>query len=186
MEDTDKHKLFMTRLQQYLLDFSTSLPFENKKLLNNKRLKNKLASYNFNKSVLVYSKTQIFSVVSIIALMNKYDRHKNKYKIVRAADLLDTWFNDAFTREKLDIMNIPILIFHIPLSGYYTEKQAQAKHGILNELLRYRQIAGKATWIFYEGIEEAFEKEYGTLDSGIVIQKIDLSQYDQKVEVNHE
>ena len=80
MEDTDKHKLFMTRLQQYLLDFSTSLPFENKKLLNNKRLKNKLASYNFNKSVLIYSKTQIFSVVSIIALMNKYDRHKNKYK----------------------------------------------------------------------------------------------------------
>ena len=184
MENDEMKDLFLTRVRQYLLPFSASLQSEDQSLLSNKRLKAKLASYNFKKSVLVFSKNQIFSVTSIIVLMDNYDRQKNKFMILRSGDLLDMWFNDLFTVARNQILNIPILILHMPKSGYTSEKQALAKHGILNEILRYRQISGKATWVFYEGIEDTFIKEYGEIDSGIVIQKIDLSQYDRKAEVN--
>lgn len=133
-------------------------------------IKNK-TQFDFNKNFIMFSDFQIYRHVSILGILNTFDRTL-KYKVLNLAVLLDVWYNESTLYNKDELRTCDLLIIH----GINDIKFGANKSSALINLISIRKSLGKITWIFIHGCspETYSQNQPGLLDEIKNIYNIEL------------
>lgn len=134
-------------------------------------IKNK-TSFDFNKNFIMFSDIQIYRHISILGILNTFDRTL-KYKVLNLALLLDVWYNESTMYNKDELRTCDLLIIY----GINDKKFGANKSAALISLISIRKSLGKLTWIFIRGCspEEYSLNQPGLLDEIKNIYNIELN-----------
>lgn len=128
-------------------------------------------TFPFNKSFVLFSDIQCYRHVSILGILNTFDRSL-KYEILNSAILLDVWYNESSIINKDALRTCDLLIIH----GTNDEVNGFRKAAALIDLINTRKSYGKLTWIFINGCtpEQYTRSQVGVLDEIKNIYNIEL------------
>ena len=129
--------------------------------INDKCLSKNSTKFDFNKSFIMFTDVQAYRHISVIGILNTFDRTL-KYRVLNLALLLDVWYNESTLMNKDDLRTCDLLIIHGTTDYRFGTNKATA----LIDLINTRKSYGKLTWIFIHGCEPAeFSKNQpGVLD----------------------
>ena len=133
-------------------------------------IKNK-SSFPFNKSFIIFSDVQCYRHISILGILNTFDRSL-KYEILNLAVLLDIWYNESNIANKDALRTCDLLIVH----GVDDAVNGFRKAAALIDLINTRKSYGKITWLFIHGCspEQYSRNQVGVIDEIKNIYKLEL------------
>lgn len=112
-------------------------------------------TFNFNRSLAIFSDIRVYRHLSIIGILNTFDRSL-KYEILNLAILLDIWYNESTIISKDKLRTCDLLIIH----GTNDPKFGINKSLALIDLINTRKSFGKITWLFIHGCDaDTFSKD---------------------------
>lgn len=154
----DIQKLELNKMKQYFKSLVYDIKDEEPNII--KYIKEHNISFDFTRSIAVFSKIQCYKSFSTYGIM-KYFNKDTRYQVVEISFLLDIWFNNSTLISKDSLLECDILILHINELKW----QAETKTNALLELLNTRKIMNKVTWLY---IENCSSEEFEALYPGVL------------------